>query len=373
MLSNLRTIFKSNPAKSGSPQQATEPSAEVRQAGGANAFLAQIMPPPPASFGPGAGKHTTRTVRANERLMLEAERPLPPAVAPLLFPVGLVTGDGSARFSREGFLLPIEAGKLPARYLADPHSLTLDATVARWRDLLIRRAHSLADAGVAFSGALLPDKLTLLADYFPEPIVVPPALMAGVELMIAGELGLAGAVDPILPLLRADPAMTEIYRRIDPGLTPYGNWQLFQILISRLGHAAGIKLNFSARKLVRPVAGDHFFDVPMFEEIHETDSAVVMRYASTVETLPAREGYDEWQSWRNEQAPIDQIIVLYGDPMLGSFELGQCALAWWFACFFREVRVSHMSKYDHSFVMDYPPDAAIFVITEEGIEGPPLV
>jgi len=375
MLSSFRAIFQSGTAKSRKNDEPLAPSDDVLEAGGANAFLAQgvqfVAPPP--TFGPGSEGRTTRTARGNEKLLLDLERAaIPAAVAPLLFPVGLVASDGSARLCYEGFVLPTEGGTVPARYFTDPYSLTLAATIARWRDLLLRRAHGAADLGVGFAGTVLPDKLSLLADYFPEPLVVPSPLMAGVDAVVAEQLGLASAAESVLPQFRADPAMKDLYRRIDPVLSPYGNWRLFQILIERLGLSAGIRINFAVRKLVRPNLGDRFFDIPMFEEIFETDSAVVLRAAAGITAQADPVGYDGWRYWRNEQAPINQVVMLYGDPLIGIPEQGQSALAWWFAGFFREVHVSHKNKYEHSYAMDMHPSSCIFVQTEEGLEGPPL-
>ena len=375
MLSNFRSLFQSSAAKPIKSDLPPPNPDAVLEAGGANAFLAQSVQfvAPPPSFGPGTDGRTTRTTRANEKLLHELERAaIPAAVTPLLFPVGLVAGDGSARLGYDGFVLPTEGGTIPARYFSDPASLTLVATVSRWRDILIRRADGAADLGVGFAGTVVPDKLTVLADYFPEPIAVPSPLMAGVDVAVSEQLGLASAAESVLAKFRADPAVKDLYRRVDPGLSPYGNWRLFQHLIGRLGLSVGIGINFAVRKLERPEAGNHFFDVPLFEELYETDSAIVLRAAAGIAAQPDGTEYEGWRSWRNPAAPINQIIMLYGDPLLGTPEQGQCCLAWWFAAFFREVHVAHRNRYDHGYAMDKHPSATIYVHTEEGLEGPPL-
>jgi len=375
MLSNFRSLFQSGTPKSRKIDEPPRPPGDVLEAGGANAFLAAGVQfvARPATFGPSAEGRTTRVLRGNEQLLHELERAaIPAAVAPLLFPVGLVAADGSARLGYEGFVLPTEGGTVPARYHTDPNSLTLAASIARWRDLLVRRADGAADLGVGFAGTVLPDKLTLLADYFPEPFVAPSPLMAAVEAMMAEQIGLASAAESVLPRFRADAAMKDLYRRIDPGLSPYGNWRLFQILIERLGLSAGIGINFAVRKLVRPTVGDSFFDLPMFEEVFETDSAVVLRAAAGITPQPDPAGYEGWQFWRNDRAPINQVVMLYGNPLIGTPEQGQGAPAWWFAAFFREVHVSHKNKYHHGYAMDMHPTSCIFIETEEGLEAPPL-
>lgn len=370
MLSNFRSLFRPNPPPA--PPAPPVP-AGAEGPGGANAFLAQSMQEVQATAATARGDRTIPTNRANENLLLAVKRGLVPAeVAPLLFPVGLVSGDGSVKLGREGFFLETESGTWPSRYLADPLSLTLEATVTRWLDLLLRRSHSMADLGVGFAGTILPSKLTLLADYFPETIVVPPPLMAALEVRVAEQIGLAGAIESVLPELRADPGMKHLYRRIDPGLTPYGAWRMFQIMLDRLGIPLTVNVNFAARKLVRPYLGDQFFDIPVFEEIDETDSVKVLRAASGVTAQPDPYGYEGWRLWHNDQAPIDRIIQVFGDPILGTPEQGQTAIAWWFATFFRELQLSHQQRYDHGYTTDKRPSAAIFVHTEEGIEGPPL-
>ncbi len=371
MLSNLKAFFKTNPHQDHT--QGPPPAAGVVDAGGANAFLAQAVQfvPPVVPFAPDDNGQTRRTNRANEALLHETAN-APVAVASLLFPVGLVAGDGAGRLGYEGFVLPTEGGAVPERYDVDPRSVTMHATVARWRDILLRRADSANQLMFGFAGTILPDKLTCLVELFPEPVVVPPPLIAALDAVVVEELGLASAVESVLPAFRADPRLKELYRRIDPGLTPYGTWRLFQIFVGRLGMSVGIGVNFTVRKLVRPLAGDGFFDVPMFEEIYETESAILLRAASGIEAQPDPLGYEGWRIWRNEQAPVDHVILLYGDPLIGLPEQGQTALAWWFATFFREVHISHKMRYDHGYAIDHPPFAAIFVHPEAAMEGPPL-
>ncbi len=371
MLSNLKAFFKTNPHQDHT--QGPPPAAGVVDAGGANAFLAQAVQfvPPVVPFAPDDNGQTRRTNRANEALLHETAN-APVAVASLLFPVWPVAGDGAGRLGYEGFVLPTEGGAVPERYDVDPRSVTMHATVARWRDILLRRADSANQLMFGFAGTILPDKLTCLVELFPEPVVVPPPLIAALDAVVVEELGLASAVESVLPAFRADPRLKELYRRIDPGLTPYGTWRLFQIFVGRLGMSVGIGVNFTVRKLVRPLAGDGFFDVPMFEEIYETESAILLRAASGIEAQPDPLGYEGWRIWRNEQAPVDHVILLYGDPLIGLPEQGQTALAWWFATFFREVHISHKMRYDHGYAIDHPPFAAIFVHPEAAMEGPPL-
>ena len=373
MLSNLRAFLRSGNGHARDAGTPLKPADELIEAGGANAFLSQSMQQVEKTLAKERGDRTVPTNRANEAMLHDIARGgVPGEVAPLLFPVGLVTGDGTARLGRQGYVLQTEDGGVPVRYLADPLSVTLDATVTRWLDLLLRRSHATADLGVGFAGAVVPEKLTLLADLYPDPIVVPPPLVAALEGKMGEQIGLAGACDSLLPAFSADPAMKDIYRRIDPGLSPYGAWRLFQTLLARIGMSIGVNLNFADRRLVRPEAGDHFFDLPMFEELFQTDSTMVLRAAAGITAQPDPHGYDGWRLWRNEMAPFDKIIQIYGDPLIGIPEQGQCAPAWWFAAFFREVQISHLQRYDHGYTTDTRPAASIFLHSEEGLEGPPL-
>ncbi len=369
MVFNLKSLFQSP----GSDLAEGTTPREVRQAGGANAFLAQSAQFITPSAETSRKDRTIPTLRQNEALLYEAEHGATPAVvSPLLFPVGLVAYDGSARLGYDGFMLPTDQGNPNERYFVDPNSITMAATVERWMDVLSRRGTTAAELGVRFAGAILPGKLTLLPETFPEPVVVPPPLTAALEARIEADAGIGAPFGSIIAALRADADYKNIYRKIDFSLTPYGNWRVFSLLASRLGMSFGIGLSFNLRRVVRSTVGDHFFDLPLFDEIGETDSPVVLRAAGGIAPLPQLPGWDSWRRWRNEQAPVDRVIHLYGDPLIGTPDQGQAALAWWFAAFFREVHVSSKIRYDHSYAIDVPPFAVVHVMSEEGLEGPPL-
>lgn len=371
MVFNLKSLFQAPGSDLAEAQPVPPP--EVRQAGGANAFLAQsaqfITPEPPS----GRKDRTVPTLRQNEALLYEAEHgATPAAISPLFFPVGLVAADGTARLGYEGFMLPTEQGSPAERYFTDPNSITMAATVERWVDVLGRRGTSAAGLGARFAGAIVPGKLTLLPEAFPEPVVVPAPLTAALEARIDADPAIGAAFGSIIATLRADPDYKNIYRKIDFSLTPYGNWRVFSLLASRLGMSFGIGLSFNLRRVTRAAVGDHFFDLPLFDEFGETDSPVVQRAASGIAAQPRLAGWDAWRSWRNEQAPVDRVIHLYGGEHIGTPDEGQAALAWWFAVFFREVHVSFNVRYDHSYAIDVPPFAVVHVMSEETLESPPL-
>lgn len=203
-----------------------------------------------------------------------------------------------------------------------------------WRAVFERRADELRRLGVATATLVVPDKLAVYEEQYPEPLdKVGPR---PVERLLAAGLPI---VYP-LPELRAAVARGEdAYMRTDTHLTFGGNRLLFESVANALGvesppDLAAIPFN------TYPVAGDlgSKFTPQLVGIVSEPGSLhraeIVADNRAEIEAVGGHIGTR--RVFRNEQATDGRVAVLFGDSFGFSAPYYQ-GLSWFMAQVFREV------------------------------------
>jgi hypothetical protein len=208
--------------------------------------------------------------------------------------------------------------------------------VEEWRDVVLRRREETRAMGLAGALLVVPDKLAVYEERYPEPLdKVGPRPVE--RLLSLPEL------DVLYPLteLRATAATEDVYLRTDTHLTFRGNELLFRSLLDPLGIAAADVPDFAATPLVSyPITGDlgMKFEPRIVSIVSEPNTLgaakVVEDNRAEIEAVGGHIG--SRRVFRNDSAPDRRVAVLFGDSFGFSAAYYQ-GISWFMAQVFREV------------------------------------
>lgn len=274
-----------------------------------------------------------------ERRMAAARTPavvnvFHPDLAPWGLPPGTRSDDGIAIVGHDGWL-----------FLCGGTNANLDQYVGavemepgwleEWRQVARRRAVESRELGVASALLVVPDKLAVYEERYPEDLT--RAGPRPIErLLAAADLPIAYP----LPELRAAAADgEEVYLRTDTHLTFRGNELLFSSVLGALEIECPPDLA-SLPLRSYPIAGDlgAKFDPQIVSVVSEPNSLHNARIVEdNREEIAAVRGHiGTRRVFRNEQAPDPRVAVLFGDSF-GFADAYYQGLSWFLAQVFREV------------------------------------
>ncbi|MBS1890749.1 MAG: hypothetical protein JST59_05615 [Actinobacteria bacterium] len=246
-------------------------------------------------------------------------------------PVGTLSPDGDVVVGSGGQLLlrggsNAVVGQYTGEVQMAPHWLD------SWRDLLLARRREMDAIGVASALLVVPDKLAVYADRYPDRLERRGPRPA--ELLRE-----APGLEILYPLeeLQAAAREEDVYLPTDTHLTFRGN----ELLATMLLGALGIQLpDFSDLSMFDyPITGDlgSKFEPPIVSIVHEPGT---MRTAEIVEDnraeIEAVGGHiGTRRVFRNATAPDPRVAVLFGDSFGFSAPSYQ-GLSWFMAQVFRE-------------------------------------
>lgn len=273
--------------------------------------------------------------------------------------VGLTSFDGSTVVGRNGFLfLKGGTNSVESQYAAET---TLPPSVARWAALVRGRAACCAERGAAFRQLIIPEKQSVLGEFYPTPVDRPtPQLMA-----------LEGALENFLPMyLPLAEGMRALhkgegispYRRVDSHFSYFGALHVVRCVLTSL--AANDVLPPTPDLEERSLGGDlgsKFGFGSLLERVLMPDPGweFTRRAPTVVESYRPEQGHTgTTMRWRAAAPLIDQRLVVFGNSF---FERGASptGLSWWFSRIFREVTFVWSAPVDFSRVDRERPDIVI--------------
>lgn len=207
--------------------------------------------------------------------------------------------------------------------------------LAEWQEVIRRRAEEAHALGIATALLVVPDKLAVYEEHYPEELArVGPRPVE--RLLAVPDLPI---LYPLAELRAAAAGGEEVYLRTDTHLTFRGNEILFSSLLTALEIENPPDL--SALPLESyPITGDLGikFDPQILSLVSEPHS---LHHASIVEDnreqIEAVDGHiGTRRVFRNEQAPDPRVAVIFGDSFGFAAPYYQ-GLSWFMAQVFREV------------------------------------
>ncbi len=285
-----------------------------------------------------------------------AQRALPPEPSALTLPVGTLSAKGDLMLGRDGvvFLIGGEQSPMP-QYGRDAAAVA--ATAEQGAALFARRRAALAAKGIRYLQFVIPEKLSIMPEAFPADIAVPTTLLTRLELAAADTPELGAAFLSCYDLFSNDRRHSEIYRRIDTHLAPYGAFVLVQAILSRLGLQALPQLDFNMPRTTFADVSERFFGaLETFGECDPSWAAACEKRSESRQTLGH---FGKRQSWACPQAPHRLKVVAFGNSYLEFAERGQYALSWWLARLFTEYEFVWSSTLDWQIIDECQPDLVI--------------
>jgi len=226
--------------------------------------------------------------------------------------VGKITDDRSAIIGKDAWLFIYEGGNSYKGAYIEPDSLNAGE---RWASLIESRQQKADALGINMLHLIIPNKLTLLPQYFPEK------LNSSITYAMSDLIFANCDANLSIPIneLRSSDIVESIYRRNDSHLTIGGNSCIVDIALDRLG-LGGISIeNSTIPTTVVTQVGDLGIKFPkkLGEQVHAPDfKSGFLGQAGLVKTReslnPPRHLGSEI-SFRNENAPIDKTLVVYGN------------------------------------------------------------
>jgi alginate O-acetyltransferase complex protein AlgJ len=257
-----------------------------------------------------------------------------PDLAAWGLPPGTRSEDGIAIVGHDGWLFL--CGGTNANLGQYVGAVEMEPTwLEEWQEVARRRAVESSELGVATAMLVVPDKLAVYEEHYPEDLTRSGPRPIERLLAVPG----MPLVYPLAELRAAAASGQEAYLRTDTHLTFSGNELLFSSVLAALEVES--PPDFSTLPLRSyPIAGDLGvkFDPEIVSIVSEPNS---LHNASIVEDnrdeIAAVDGHiGTRRVFRNEQAPDQRVAVVFGDSFGFSTPYYQ-GLAWFLAQVFREV------------------------------------
>lgn len=245
-----------------------------------------------------------------------------------------------------------------------------DVNLRRWRDAIIERKRRCEALGVAYAHVVAPEKLTIYGHKQASPLVdvdLAPAIR--LQQLFGGDARAAGWVDLVWPMREQRDAV-ELYWRSDTHWTPEGSLLAYRLLCESLRLAPNPDLAARPCHTIHKIMDlGGKFDPPRWEQIREIDWIAGARriYANAVVRIledPVHGGdihVGAHAAYRNEKAPNDVRILLFGDSFAG---VGSDRLTAQLAETARELIFVWSANVDWRLVKRVKPDIVITEIAE---------
>lgn len=251
------------------------------------------------------------------------------------FPPGTRSDDGVAIVGQEGWLFLLGGTNDLLSHYTGAVQPSPD-WLGRWQRLLEHRVESARALGIDLAMQMLPDKLAVYEEHFPEPIErVGPRLID--RLLEGTEAPLISS----LPALRAAAAEDDVFLRTDTHLSFHGSATVAELVIGAVGAPVPADLTEIPLRTY-PVAGDLGvrFDPRIVGPFGSPDTLGRARIVEdNYEQITAAGGHIGIRRvFANERAPDPRVLVVFA----GSFSFAAAdnpGLCWFFAQVFREVHL----------------------------------
>lgn len=257
-----------------------------------------------------------------------------PDLAAWGLPPGTRSDDGIAVVGREGWLFL--CGGTNANLGQYVGAVEMEPGWAEeWQGVIHRRVAESRDLGVASALLVVPDKLAVYEDYYPEDLTrVGPRPIE--RLLAVPDLPI---IYPLAELRAAAAAGEDVYLRTDTHLTFHGNQLLFSSVLAALEVEAPPDLSTLPLRSY-PIAGDLGvkFEPQIVSIVSEPNSLhnaeIVEDNREEIEAVNGHIGTR--RVFRNEQAADRRVAVIFGDSF-GFAAAYYQGLSWFLAQVFHEV------------------------------------
>ncbi|WP_449373266.1 alginate O-acetyltransferase AlgX-related protein [Arthrobacter psychrolactophilus] len=282
-------------------------------------------------------------------------------LTPVMIPIGLESHDKSAKIGRDGHLfLTGGTNGVESLYSDNPPELTREKT-EEWLELFNRRRNESARRGIQFLQCIIPEKLTVLNEMAPFPVLGPTPLLQGLETALRPSDFYVSGVQAFTNWARPDGQ----FLKADSHLSPTGAQVMFANLASKLNTSMIDSITSIKMDNPRFEMGDlsrRFYRLPIYGGYKEPDTSQIARHTEkliqTENSESATKHIGSRFSWRNDSAQDPRKVIVFGNSFFGPGKR-PIELSWWGKTFFREFHFVWSPEIDWDIVDRVRPDVII--------------
>ena len=285
-------------------------------------------------------------------------------LTPILVPVGMKSGDGSALLGRNGFVFLIGGrNSFMDSYSAEHNAPAVIELAARWYQLFKARQARLEAAGARYLQLIIPEKLSVLPDMYPNEIGVPTRLLMEVEDRISGDRDLSSIYVSGAAFFSRHIERLNVYLKVDSHLTPFGTWLLYSEIMQRLGYDPGTQPKFNQNKATFGDMSERFFSLNFLDCRAEADPETLDPFhdvaTKTYEKISPTGHVGTAESWSNPDAPISASLLVFGNSFTGPAGKAQNSLSFWLSRMFTQYHFVWSSEITDGLIEKLRPDIVI--------------
>lgn len=315
------------------------------------------------------------------KIQIEFHRPMRSAkdlteandLSMLPVPIGTYSVDRVACVGHEGFLfLAGGSNNLLRQYevaLTDP---VVAKKSAEWINAFVNRKNIIEKNGARFIQMVIPEKTSLLSEYFPEKINPPSALYR--RTVSSRSLSADWFMD-VYKIFSEHPDKKLFFRKLDTHLTVRGAVVIMNAILEILGESLRINVDCTKNVIRKSDLGPKlhpFFEKEVCEDIDSDKWRHIGDGVQLVEeALPPAKGHIGTRLvFKNEKAPLNIKAIAFGNSF---FERGGSAtgLTWWSARVFREFHFLWSPDVNLEYIESISPDLVISQTIERFLSRPP--
>jgi len=291
-------------------------------------------------------------------------------------PVGLFSPSQVVTVGRNGYLF-VSGGtnRLTEQYALNSSSPDVVASASEWIRLLTKRADRFADLGIVYRQMMIPEKASLIPEYFPVAISPPTPLMRAVETGISAHPTLAGRYVNARHAMASNPARLQLLRKLDSHLSPAGAAFLCSLVLKSMDLPDLPGISFSERRIGGGDLAAHFVDFRAREAVHFPAPDQFSVPGTTLQKaeehlISSGRHIGARTVWQNSRAQVQGKLLVFGNSF---FEHGDYAnmLSWWFARCFSEYHFVWSPTVDFAYVNSVRPDYVICQTIERYLQSVP--
>ncbi len=294
-----------------------------------------------------------------DHTLLEIFAPPPHgALSTLTFKAGLRSSDLAAGLGRDGYLFLVGGSNRVEEQFAVPYGDEHAGRVAEaWAGFVRSRREFAASIGARFVQTVIPEKLSVMREFWDGKSSAPAAILHAFEAIIeAGDL--AGEYVSGLASIRRLPLGTP-FRKIDSHFSPRGAQALFESICAKLGLPPVGHPAFDRPILLDGDLSRRFFGHDMYETSMQAAEPWFRSGIRGIEAVMPPTGYiGRRMVFRNEHAPFKKKLLMFGNSFADNPAF-QGSLSYWFSTWFEEYHFVFSPSLDVEYASTIKPDILV--------------
>lgn len=272
---------------------------------------------------------------------------------------GVTSSDNTVIIGKSGYLFVLRGSNyLDEQYRIPIEDEKVKSVSEAWRGLFQSRSEFIRSQNAEYVQLIIPEKSSILNEYFPTPISGETAYYRSVKKSAVS----AEFVD-VDDALRSGGSAQDLFRRMDSHLTPAGSLIVFNAILQRLGLPAITDVQFDVEVFIESDLGKNIFGFPFKERVLLPRSSHLNALSNTVELVshidmePGKHLGKNYV-YKNPAAPFKKKVVALGNSFF-SEGTNPSNLTWWGARYFSEFHFLWSPKIEREYILQNRPDIVI--------------